>query len=237
MDQFVTFEIFFGTFLRSLRILFIPTSKVCRWRFFYEVFYTTWVSNYSINYVTQSTHSTVVDYLRRNKYDILPPDFESQKNISPWPSRTLGATAGYGMNSHPTPGSLFAMGWSRLMAKDYIRFFKLAKKKNIYWWHPFYFIFFVIHPRSSPTRSHFIPPALSTGRASFRVPPSSRPRVLGWLSGLFVSFIGFLRPRRIFFCYFLSINSTAEPTPQPHPTRSTPVASLLRRPLHRFHQL
>ena len=34
------------------------------------------------------------------------------------------------MNSHPTPGSLFAMGWSRLMAKEFIRFFESAKKKN-----------------------------------------------------------------------------------------------------------
>jgi hypothetical protein len=43
----------------------------------------------------------------------------------------LGATAGYGMNSHPTPGSLFVMSWVRLMAKDFIRFVKLAKKKKL----------------------------------------------------------------------------------------------------------
>jgi hypothetical protein len=79
--------------------------------------------------VTQSTHSTIVDNQRRNKYYILPPDFETSKKYQPWPSRTLGATAGRGMNSHPTPGSLFAMGWLRLMAKDFIRFFKSAKKK------------------------------------------------------------------------------------------------------------
>jgi hypothetical protein len=57
------------------------------------------------------------------------------------------------------------------------------------------------------------------------------------LSGVFVSFIGRLRPRRIFLFYFLSINSTAEPTSQPHPTRSTPVASLIHRPSNRFLQL
>jgi hypothetical protein len=34
VEQFVTFENFFGTFLRSRKTLLIPTSKVCRWRFF-----------------------------------------------------------------------------------------------------------------------------------------------------------------------------------------------------------
>jgi hypothetical protein len=142
------------------------------------------------------------------------------------------------MNSHPTPGtSLFAMGWSRLMAKDFIRFFKSAKKNNYLLMASILF-YFLYHPiRSSPTQSHFIPPALSTGCASFHVPPPLRPRVFGWLLSVIASFIGRLRPRRIFCPYFLSINSTAEPTPRPHPTRSTPVASLLYRPLNHFHQL
>jgi hypothetical protein len=48
----------------------------------------------------------------------------------------------------------------------------------------------------------FIPPALSAGRTSFRVPLPLRPRVFGWLSRVFASFIGRLRPRRIFFLLF-----------------------------------
>jgi hypothetical protein len=32
--------------------------------------------------VTQKTHSSLVDYQRRTKYFILPPDFETSKNIS-----------------------------------------------------------------------------------------------------------------------------------------------------------
>ena len=189
--------------------------------------------------MTQSTHSSaVVDYRRRNKYYILPPDFEtSKKCINHGRAERWGATAGYGINSHPTPGSLFAMGWSRSLSKDLFTFFKSAKKKNYLLMASILF-YFLYHPnRSSPTRSHFIPPALSTGRASFHVPPPSRPRVFGWLLSVIASFIGRLRPRRIFFPYFLSINLTAEPTPQPHPTRSTPVASLLHRPLHHFRRL
>jgi hypothetical protein len=82
--------------------------------------------------VTQSTHSSaVVDYRRRNKYYILPPDFEtSKKCINHGRAERWGATAGYGINSHPTPGSLFAMGWSRSLSKDLFTFFKSAKKKN-----------------------------------------------------------------------------------------------------------
>jgi hypothetical protein len=57
---------------------------------------------------------------------------QDKKIYQPWPSRTLGATAGYGMNSHPTPGSLFALGWSRSLLKGIIRFYKSAEKKNIY---------------------------------------------------------------------------------------------------------
>ena len=81
--------------------------------------------------MTQSTHSSVVDYRRRNKYYILPPDFEtSKKCINHGRAERWGATAGYGINSHPTPGSLFAMGWSRSLSKGIVRFFKSAKKKN-----------------------------------------------------------------------------------------------------------
>jgi hypothetical protein len=32
--------------------------------------------------VTQNTHSSLVDYQRRTKYFILPPDFETSKKIS-----------------------------------------------------------------------------------------------------------------------------------------------------------
>ena len=144
-------------------------------------------------------------------------------------------TAGYGFNRHPTPGSLFAMGWSRLMAKEFIRFFKSAKKKNMLLMASFLF-YFLCHPSSivSNTITFFIPPALSAGRTSFRVPLPSRPRVFGWLLRVFASFIGRLRPRRIFFSYFFSINSMAEPTPRHSPARSAQAAPLLHRPLHRF---
>ena len=134
VEQFVTFEIFFGTFLRSRRILFIPTWKVCRWRFFTSCSmqheYQITLSKRS-KYVTQNTHSTVVGYQRRNKYLFLSTWFWNIKKIyQPWPSRTLGATAGYGMNSHSTPRSLFAMGWSRSLSKDFIQFGKSPKKNN-----------------------------------------------------------------------------------------------------------
>ena len=153
--------------------------------------------------MTQSTHSSVVDYRRRNKYYILPPDFEtSKKCINHGRAERWGATAGYGINSHPTPGSLFAMGWSRSLSKDLFTFFKSAKKKNYLLMASILF-YFLYHPnRSSPTRSHFIPPALSTGRASFHVPPPSRPRVFGWLLSVIASFIGRLSPRRIFSLIF-----------------------------------
>ena len=119
--------------------------------------------------MTQNTNSSVVDYQRRNKYDILPPDYESQKIYQPWPSRTLGATAGYGMNSHPTPGSLFAMGWLRSLWKDFIRFFKSAKRKN-YLLMASILIYFLYHPnRSSPKRSHCTLP--------LRSPPVTHPFV------------------------------------------------------------
>jgi hypothetical protein len=39
-----------------------------------------------MNYMTQSTHSSVFDYRRRDKYYIWPPDFETSKNTSTmWP--------------------------------------------------------------------------------------------------------------------------------------------------------
>ncbi len=73
---------FFGTFLQSCRIILIPTWKVCRWRFFTFV-----LCNMSIKLlyrkyelVTQNTHSSLLDYQRRNKYYILPPNFETSKN-------------------------------------------------------------------------------------------------------------------------------------------------------------
>jgi hypothetical protein len=82
-----------------------------------------------------------------------------------------GATAGYGMNGHPTPGSLFAMGWSRSLSKDLFTFFKSAKKKNYLLMASILF-YFLYHPnRSSPTRSHFIPPALSAVARPFMYLP------------------------------------------------------------------
>jgi hypothetical protein len=91
----------------------------------------------------------------------LPPDFEtSKKYINHGRAERWGATAGYGINSHPTPGSLFAMGWSRSLSKDLFTFFESAKKKNYLLRHLFYFIFYIIridrlqHDHiSSPLRS------------------------------------------------------------------------------------
>ena len=102
-----------------------------------------------------------------------------------------------------------------------------------------HFILFFNNPSSivSNTITFFIPPALSAGRTSFRVPLPSRPRVFGWLLRVFASFIGRLRPQRIFFSYFFSINSMAEPTPRHSPARSAQAAPLLHRPLHRFRLL
>ena len=37
---------------------------------------------------------------------------------------------GNGINSRPTPGSLFAMGWVRAPTKDFIQFGKSPKKNN-----------------------------------------------------------------------------------------------------------
>ena len=142
------------------------------------------------------------------------------------------------MNSHPTPGSLFAMGWSRSLSKDLFRFIKSDEKKNYLLMASILF-YFLCHQSSivSNTITFFIPPALSAGRTSFRVPLPSRPRVFGWLLRVFASFIGRLRPRRIFFSYFFSINSMAEPTPRHSPARSAQAAPLLHRPLHRFRRL
>ena len=142
------------------------------------------------------------------------------------------------MNSHPTPGSLFAMGWLRSLWKDFIRFFKSAKRKN-YLLMASILIYFLYHPnRSSPkTITLHPPPALPAGHASFRIHPLLRPRFLGWLLCVLASFCVRLRPQCIFFTYFLSINSTAEPTPLHSPARSTPVASLLHRPPNRFRRL
>ena len=132
------------------------------------------------------------------------------------------------------------MGWLRSLSKDFFRFIKSDEKKNYLLMASILFYFLIIHPRSSPTRSHFsspLRPALSAGRTSFRVPLPSRPRVFGWLLRVFASFIGRLRPRRIFFSYFFSINSMAEPTPRHSPARSAQAAPLLHRPLHRFRRL
>ena len=90
-----------------------------------------------------------------------PPILNIKKIYQPWPSRTLGATAGYGMNSHRTPGSLFAMGWSRSPSKDFFRFIKSDEKKNYLLMASILFYFLIIHPRSSPTRSHFSSPLRS----------------------------------------------------------------------------
>ena len=129
------------------------------------------------------------------------------------------------------------MGWLRSLWKDLFRFLKSAKKKN-YLLMASILINFLYHPnRSSLNRSHCTPPALPAGRAPFRIRPLLRPRFLGWLLCVLASFCVRLRPQCIFFTYFLSINSTAEPTPLHSPARSTPVASLLHRPPNRFRRL
>ncbi len=190
--------------------------------------------------MTQNTHSTVVDYQRRNKYYVLPPDFEtSKKNINHGRAeRWLRlATAGYGMNGHPTPGSLFSMGWSRSLSKDLFRFLKSDEKKN-YLLMASILIYFLYHPSLivSNTITFHPPCALRRSRVLSCTSPVA-PACFWLVVGVFASFIGRLRPRRIFFSYFLSINSTVKPTPRPHPTRSTPAASLLHPPSHRFRRL
>ena len=148
MDQFVTFEIFFGTFLRSRRILFIPTWKVCRWRFFTSC---SMQHEYQITLVKEVNmwHKTRIQLSLIINIGIsiisCPPILNIKKIYQPWPSRTLGATAGYGMNSHRTPGSLFAMGWSRSLSKDFIQFGKSPKKKK-YLLMASILIYFLYHP-------------------------------------------------------------------------------------------
>jgi len=76
------------------------------------------------------------------------------------------------MNSHPTPGSLFAMGWSRSLSKDFIRFFKSAKKKNILLMASFLF-YFLCHPSSivSNTITFHPPCALHRSRVLSCISP------------------------------------------------------------------
>jgi hypothetical protein len=85
----------------------------------------------------------------------------------------------------PPPGASsrwVGRGWWRRILSDSLNG---LRKKNIYWWHPFYFIFCVIYPRSSPTRSHFIPPcALHRSRVlSYTSPvaPACFRLVVGWI--------------------------------------------------------
>ena len=89
----------------------------------------------------------------------MPPDFEtSKKCINHGRAERWGATAGYGINSHPTPGSLFAMGWSRSLWKDLLRFLKSAKKKNYLLMASILNKFLYDPNRSSLKRSHCTPP-------------------------------------------------------------------------------
>ncbi len=66
--------------------------------------------------------------------------------------------AGYGMNGHPTPGSLFAMGWSRSMSKDLFRFIKSDEKKNYLLMTSILFYFFISSKSIVSNRITFHPP-------------------------------------------------------------------------------
>ena len=137
------------------------------------------------------------------------------------------------MNNHPTPGSLFAMGWSMSLSKDFIRFYKSAKKKN-YLLMASILIYFLYHPnRSSPKRSTTAPLAFPNGCASSSILPPSRPRVFGWLLRV-VWRLAATQGHDVFFSFhFLSINLTAEATSRLSPARSSPVARPPKHPLYR----
>ena len=129
------------------------------------------------------------------------------------------------------------MGWLRSLWKDLFRFLKSAKKKN-YLLMASILIYFLCHQSSivSNTIAFHPPCALHRSRVLSCTSPVS-PACFRLVVGCICVVYWLFKAATYFFLLFLSINSTAEPTPQPHPTRSTPVASLLRRPLHRFHRL
>jgi hypothetical protein len=103
-----------------------------------------------------------------------------KKIYQPWPSRTLGATAGCGMNSHPTPGSLFAMDWSRLLSKGIVRFFKSAKKKN-YLLMAFILFYFLLCPSLIASKTITLHPPCDACRPPVLLRPSPVAPVCFWL--------------------------------------------------------
>jgi hypothetical protein len=134
------------------------------------------------------------------------------------------------MNSHPTPGCLFAMGRSRSLSKDFIRFFKSAKKKNILL--ASILFYFLCHPSSivSNTITSHPPCALHRSRVlscTSPVAPACFRLVVGCICVVYWPY----KVATYFFLLFFVDQFDGRTDATAHPTRSTPVASLLSRPL------
>ncbi len=106
------------------------------------------------------------------------------------------------MNSHPTAGSLFAMGWSRSLSKGIVRFFKLAKKKNYLLMASILF-YFLLRLSLIASKTITLHPSCDACRPPVLLRPSPVALVCFWLVVVFASVVlRPLRPQHIFFSYF-----------------------------------
>ncbi len=124
LDQFVTFEIFFGTFLRSCRILLIPTWKNCHWHFWMRCSMQHEYQLSRVRIIYDDSKHTVLSHVSFVTQELLPLD-DPQLSIIEKNTTMAEPFAGprgmaMGINSRPPPGNLFAMGWLRAHMKEFV---------------------------------------------------------------------------------------------------------------------
>jgi hypothetical protein len=153
-------------------------------------------SNYSKvrnNYVTQSTHSTIVNYQRRNKYFILSPDFETSKKYI-----NHGQAERWARRQ--------AMGSSRWVGRCRCRricLFSLNRRRKKYFIDGIYFNLFFISSESIDSKTiNYRPPCVPQRLRVLFYPSPVTPSCFWLVVACCLSPGGNARPRRIlFFCH------------------------------------